>query len=267
MSDDENGLAEKINAFYKAEGIDIPEDTGLNTSSKPEQVETPKANDPMVALAKTYGWSEDGEKSAEEFIKYALDKHPERGKEIKELKRTVDELKVHMTKQEERAYARALKDLQLEQNQAHSRGDMDRVNEIQAEIAEMTPAPETHAAVAAFQERHEKWINGHDFDSIEIRNFALARDKELATLKLSPEEHMQTLEQHIHRKFPTYFNNVERTDNVVEANDNTVKPLKKKYSFNDLTKEQKKIARDFERYKIMDVDTYVQELVKSGDLV
>lgn len=267
MSDKtEDDVMETINKFYADEGIDIGENTVFNTDNGKENAKNVN-HDPLVELAKNYGWNQEGEKTAEEFIKYALDKHPERGKEIKDLRRTVDELKAYMAKQEERAYQKAMKELQRELPQAQNRGDMDRVREIEEEIANMTPDPVTPPAMVEFQEKHAKWINGTDFDAMEIRNFALLRDKELAKLKLSPEEHLKTLEQHLHRKFPEYFKEAEIVENVVEQNTNVVGTAKKKFSFNDLTKEQKKMARDFEKFKVMDVDTYIQELVKSGDLV
>lgn len=107
---------------------------------------------------------------------------------------------------------------------------------------------------------------------MEIAEFVKQRDIDLMSRKLSPKDHMQALEEHMVKRFPNYFNKkevVSRDNSSVEIGDGdnvARKSSNRKYSFNDLSYEQKKVAQDFKSRGIMTVEKYIKDLVDLGEL-
>ena len=221
------------------------------------------------------GWNPDGPKSAEEFERATplYEELKVRGKEIKALKRTIDELKDHMDKQKVAAYEQAVHDLQQQRVMALEEGNTALVDEIDTHRRELEAAKpvETHPAVLDFQDKHADWMSDTSFEAMEMQRFTFERDQQLANRGLSPEEHMAVLEEHIQKRFPEYFktenDNLGRGSAVESgvSNSGTTAP-KKKFGFKDLTSEQKQVARDFEKMGIMNKDEYIKQLEINGDL-
>lgn len=223
----------------------------------------------LEQLASDHGWNPKGEKSAEEYVKVALDKFPEQSKKIKQLFRTVDELKDHMRKSEELIYERAKKELEDQRKTAVERGDHEMIEQIDKRKEELVPLAESKPlAVLDFEERHKEWLGSSNFEELEMKSWLLQRDKELSSMKLSPDEHMKVLEDHLYKKFPSYFKAETPKPAVESSSDNVAgkRSSKKKFTFNDLTSDQKRIARDFKQMGIMEIDDYIKDLVKNGDL-
>lgn len=261
--------------------IEIPEQ-----GERPEEVILVEGENPIEKMALQYGWKPEGKRSAEEYIKYALDQFPERGEalskqakkiedkdsELGKMKVILNELASHVKKQKDLEEQHSKNYLQQQRRQAIELGDVNLVERIDQEQARSN----IPHAVQEFKQRNFEWLEGTSFEALEMQAFARQRDNELALRKMPPDEHMKVLEEHIKKKFPAYFNDgyekehINKSDavdslhnsNVVNAN----KP-KRAYSIKDLTKEQQEVARYLEREGHMKMADYVKQLVENGDLV
>lgn len=230
-------------------------------------------------LAAQYGWQSDGEKSAEEFVKVALDKFPDQSKKIKQLFRTVEELKEHMTKAETRAYEKARLELDAQRKQAIYDGDVERVEALDKAREDLKPASieaptqQLHPAIADFEERNGSWLNGTSYEELKMQQWVEAHGAILGRKKLPVDEHMALLEDHVRKEFSNYFDNKEDkqiASPVSSSRENVTSTATrskgKAPTFNDLNAEQKQIARDFEKMGVMTIENYIKDLVKHGEL-
>lgn len=247
---------ELVDNLLEAEGI------------KPEQTHSS-----IEELAAQYGWKAEGEKTAEEYVKVALDKFPDQSKKIKQLFRTVDELKEHMSKAEQRAYAQAKSELDAQKKQAIYDGDVNRVEEIEQAVANLVPQvaapPQQHPSITEFEERNAEMLNDTSFEALKIQAWVESHGAILGRKKLPVEEHMAILEDHMKKEFPNYFDDGEIRSPVSSSRENVTSKTRAKGkapSFNDLSSEQKQIARDFENMGVMSIDNYIRDLVKHGEL-
>ncbi len=272
---------EELNAIVEmgkltaGEGV---EETVVEEGSEPV-VETSGLSDfEKEQVAK--GWNPKGEKSAGEWARheslYSEIQH--RGKEIKQLKRTIDSMKEFMSKHEKATYERARKDLELSREQALAENNYAAVNNIDQEmreLAEPVQVTEPPEEVVEFLDKHNEWYNGTTVEHKKMRAYANRIDRELS-LDLGgaddPATHMQMLEEAILEKFPTYFNKntVENKPKLqaVESGQSVgiAKKGKMHYTINDLSPEQKKCAHDFERAGIMTRDDFIKTLADAGEL-
>lgn len=239
---------------------------------------------PLEELAKKHGWNPNGEKSAEDFIAFALDKYPKRGKELKDLRKTVDHLVDLNKKQHQAGYEKAMVDLQNKRRDAIFRGDVAEVDMLdqqiqqqQQEAAQLDPAAgqQVHPALLEFDARHKDWIADNvSLTAHKMRNFAMMRGEELAKSGMDPVEWVDILEQNLQEEFPSYFNpkQVEKVQMYPavdqDTSSGTVKQprSKPKFSFNDLNADQQAIAKQFERRGVMKTDEYIKQLVEIGEL-
>ncbi len=228
----------------------------------------------IEALAAQYGWSPDGEKSAEDFIKVAMDKFPDQSKKIKQLFRTVEEMKTHMSKAEKVAYERAKTELDAQRRQAIKQGDVDLVEELDRarDALPATMEEPLHPAIADFEERHRDWLDGTSYEEMKMQQWVQDHGAILGKKRLPVDEHMAVLEDHLKKEFPKYFK-IEEEDDIVspvatarETSTAKASSKNKKYSFNDLSAEQKQIARDFESVGFMKIDDYIKNLIAHGEL-
>lgn len=202
----------------------------------------------------------------------ALDKFPDQSKKIKQLFRTVDELKEHMGKAEQRAYAQAKSELDAQKKQAIYDGDVSRVEEIEQAVANLVPqvaAPVQHPAITEFEERNAELLKDTSFEALKIQAWIESHGAILGRKKLPVEEHMAILEEHMKKEFSEYFDDGEIRSPVSSSRENITSKARAKGkapSFNDLSSEQKQIARDFENMGVMSIDSYIKDLVKHGEL-
>lgn len=265
---------EEIQEFLKADGIEVA------TESKPSQ-ET--SENPIEAMALTYGWRPEGKKSAEDYIKYALDNFPERGEalskqakaienkdnELDKMKSVLDELSSHMKKQKDIAYQQALADIQSQRKQAIALGDADLVDHLDRAKANLQQDPNRLKPVEDFRQRHGTWLNDTSFEAIEMQEWVLERDDYLAKKGLPPAEHMELLERHLQAKFPNYFNrggHVSAVDSMQNSNVAGSGGRKKNFTLNDLTKEQQEVAQYLDKSGHLKMADYIKQLVENGDL-
>lgn len=243
------------------------------------------SDDPIEKMAVDYGWDPNGKRSAEEYIKYALDKFPERGEalskqarkiedkdsELSKMKVILNELSSHMKKQKNMEEQNRLNAIEEYRNQAIQNGDVQLVKELdQQKLQVHVPEP-----VQDFMSRHNEWFNGMEYEHLEMREWVDRQDKILGQRGLAPAEHIKILEANLHKKFPNYFNKsneevevINRTDTVDSLHNSNVvgkSNRKKSYAFEDLSKEQKEAAKYLEKQG-MSVSDYIKQLVEFGDL-
>jgi uncharacterized phage infection (PIP) family protein YhgE len=220
------------------------------------------------------GWRPDGEKSAKEWaaaypVYNAL---KDKNKEIKQLKQTLDELKAFMDQQKQQAYNAALDQINRDRAQAISKGDHAAVDALDKQRQQIpVAAPQLPQAVYDFKEKNKEWLEGVGYQHMEMAAFAKKQDEELFKRQLPPERHFEILQEHMEAKFPDYFKkgqSEERQYQSVEGNSSAGVAIKSKmrYTFHDLTDEQKTVAKHFERNKVMTVDKYISELVAMGEI-
>ena len=220
----------------------------------------------------TKGWDPAGEKSAEEWARAAplYQELKEGGREIKQLRRTVDELKVFMEKSNKLAYEKALTDLSTQRDRAIKSGNVDLVNKIDEEARTYSPSipVSDHPAVADFKEKYSDILNGTSYEALEMSKFITKRDQELFNKGMPPDQHMKVLEEHLHKQFPDQFSNKRSANSVDRGYDDNVssKNLRRKVTFNDLDSTQKKIARDFEKLGVLKIEDYIKQLVEAGEV-
>lgn len=240
------------------------------------QVAAEEHHNDINDLAAEYGWNPEGEKSASEFIKVALDKFPEQSKKIKQLFKAVDEMKDHMSKTEKVAYERAKSELEAERKQAIKAGDVSKVEELeQAQLELTSKAIDTEAelppAIKEFEERNNTWLQGSSFEEIEMQQWVESHGAYLGRKKLPVDEHMALLEEHLKKKFPAYF---QKDDDSTEPSSPVIgvsqgNPGKKKKSaptFKDLSPEQQSTCTNYKNLGIMSVEKYIKDLVDHGEL-
>lgn len=222
--------------------------------------------------ARAKGWTPNGPKSAEEFLRAEplYKEIQERGKELKEMKSTIDALKAHLDKQKEAGYKQALEELKAEKEAAIRMGDVDEVGRLEKELrAKEASAPEVEAAPEAnqFLEKHADWLQDPSYEAQLMREFVQQRDNEVAKYNLSPVEHIRVIESDLRKKFPSRFKSESKAprDQAVETGvGKVVRPSGP--TFKDLNPEQKLIAKQFANQGVMTVDEYINELKSLGEL-
>jgi hypothetical protein len=276
MSDD---AVQQVKELLNQEGItnEPPEEEKKQEPNEEVQVSEEKVLNEFEKEQKAKGWNPEGTKSAEEWARAEplYQEIKARGKENKQMRRTINELKAHMEKLESHAYDRALRDLEKEHKTAVYNGDEEEAQRIQQEkdnLVKPEPIPE---AVVEFQEAHADWLQDKSFEALEMQRWVVQRDADLVAYNLSPQEHMALLDEHVRQKFPDYFNPPPEQEKVVsraavesgyDSNVSNPTGRKKKFSLGDLNPEQKQTAQDFEKMGVMSIDEYIKQLVSNGDL-
>lgn len=248
-----------------------------------KEVQVEQSN-PIENLAKEYGWVPEGKKSAEEYVKYALEKLPERGEaltaqnkkieakdnELFKMQTMLSEITVHMNKQKELAYQQALKDINEQRRLAIKNGDVDKVDELEQQKLELEkPTNNTHDAVVQFEERNKSWLQGDSLEELEMQDWVERHGQLLGKKKLPVDEHMRRLEEDLHKKFSTYFDKGDNTFRSVESADksNVAGHVSKKtHTYNDLTPVQKAVAKHLKDTGVMEIKEYIAQLEELGDL-
>lgn len=287
IDDSTNEAVNAVRNFFQNEGINNEATTIKTTERKSEKTTQRESSEERVLTEfeqeqASRGWNPKGKKSAEEWARSEplYEEIKQRGKQIKNLQRTVDELKQFMSRQEEQAYKRALAELSAQRNQAIRNGDVELVNEIEKQSAELNPQKNTAAVepdvVSDFKQRHADWLESTDFEHMQMSDWLYKHDVELGKRGLPPEQHMKLLEEHLIKQFPGHFKKDTLQEDEEYTNINSVErssyesdtkaSSKKKFSFQDLNNYQKQVARDFERLGVMKIDEYIKQLQKMGDL-
>jgi hypothetical protein len=259
--------------------MDELESKVMTLEDSPQEIAEKHSNS-IEDLASQYGWKSEGEKSAEEYVKVAMDKFPEQSKKIKQLFKAVEDLKAHMSKTETVAYERAKNELEQQRRQAIQQGDVDLVDRLEQAKAELAPIyqPETQQSeadvnydpsIVAFESKYGDMLNDTSFEALQIQKWINAHGAVLGQKKLPVDKHMDLLEQHMKKQFPDYFEEEsEPVSPVLSSRENVSSKVKKgkNPTYNDLSSIQKDVASRFQRQGIMTIEQYIADLVKNGDL-
>lgn len=273
---DEADVVAEIQQFIENDDVAGKNVANEHSSSVPKQKNTNSIpSNPIEALATSHGWDPNGKKNAEEYVRYALEQLPERGEalkkqseELKELKIVAKELAAHLKKQEKMEMDKQKQQLEAQKRQAVTNGDVELFEQLEKQEKAINSS-EPPLAVVQFKERNRQWLEGTEFEDFQIQDFAMQRDSLLAKRNLPVEEHMKVLEEHIRRQFPAYFKSDDRgldIQTVESSSSNVVTKSKKTFSFNDLSDEQKTVARFLERQGTMTKADYIKQLIDAGEL-
>ena len=268
----EKGVSSEVEPAKKEEPKDVKEE-----SPKEEAVEEAPKEEAVLSIeeqAKATGWKPEGEKTAGEWMRTeSLYKGLEaRGKEIKELKQTLNEVKQHLTKQEQLGYQKALKDLEAQRIAAIESGDVSSVESLDKDIKVATdslkPESNIHPVAQEFLNKYQDLMQDPSYKATKMRDFISKRDEELTKYNLTPEKHMSVIEQDLKSEFSDYFKSEapKQAKHVVESDATPVTAKKAKYKYSDLSPEQQKCYTLFEKRGIMKGSDYIKQLVDLGDL-
>lgn len=238
----------------------------MDSAAVPEQANA----DPYADLAQKYGWKpEKGEKSPKEFIEYAMENLEPRGRELKEVKQTLSELKMHMDEQIKQAREQARAELENQKRAAIASGDIEAADKVYNELRKIQQPEATQSdemAQQMFAQKHASLIADDSLEAFEIKNFLHARHQNLSTFGINPEAKFQRLEEEMMKKFPSYFGVNTVTNPVAAERISTSQAVgKKSFGYADLNKEQREIA-DFMKMQGVPVEKYIDGLVKEGAL-
>jgi hypothetical protein len=246
----------------------------------PAEQSEPKIS-PIEEKARAAGWRPKDEFSGDpedfvgagEFLRRGelFDAISSRGKEIKELKSTIDSLAKHFKEEKARAYQEALEKLRAERDTAIELGDKGRVYQIEQKIA-MTkqtddiqvsePTIDEQKEVAAFLDRNKLWFNAATAENAALRAEAIAFEEGLAKAEptLNVVERLTRVEDHMKRKL-----NVGTAKSPVAVSDPTSKPTtsKSKVTFDQLSGIQKKICNQLiDQGVFKSPQEYIDALIK-----
>ena len=277
---DESTPEELVQAELEKQGIvkeekeDAKEEKAVSQEAEKEVLKEEAPKSSVADLATKFGWKEDGPKSAEEFISYALENLEPRGKELKSLKSQMNELMGHVGNLKKAGYEDQIAAIKAERDEAVARSDVESVdylntelNKVNTELQNENVAAPMHPAAVEFMERHEAILNDYSLEGQEIQQFIQERDNSLGQFNLDPEVHIQTLEKDLRTKFPTRFNTEQEVAApMVESDSAPLKTKGKKVIFSDLSPDQKQICRKLEKSGVMSSEDYIQQLIDTEAL-
>lgn len=240
-----------------------------------EVVETPEVPEVEVK-AREQGWTSKEEfeanpdnkgkkwRDAEEFVDRGelFGKIDELSRKLKTTTKTLEQLNDHHKRVKEVEYKRALESLKAQKKEALEDGDADALIEIDDKIAEVKHAQRTeHKTQADLPEELETWIGknqwyetdkemAEDADSIGIGYKAKHPEK-------SPGDVLQYVEKQIKKLYPEKFTNPNRPKAGVESPSNRGTSKSSSYQ---LTEDQERVIRNFERNGIMTRKEYIEQL-------
>lgn len=250
----------------------------------PEQV--PELS-PIEQKALEMGWRPKSEFTGaeEEFIdakefvgrKPLYDRLEQTGKQLKQVNKTLDQLKTHYTKMREVEFNRALSQLKAARDQAVTDSDGarfsaidDRIKEVEREAAQVLEeeheqeVPEPN--IAEFQDWRSKnsWYQKDEAMTAYADKVGLRFQSGVASGELTPLQVLKQVEKAVRTEFPHKFKNVnkETAPNVGEGKT----PAKVEAKF-ELSETEQKIMNNLVRSKIMTKEEYMNDLRKAKGIV
>jgi|SRR5215213_1901649 len=215
---------------------------------------------------------------ADEFVRRGplFEKINSTNRELKEVRKALDQLKVHHHNVKETAYKEALAALKAEKKDAYVDGDPDKIIEIDDKIElvkeqqrQYTAQKAAEAAQAVKQEVNPEFKNWTDRNtwyetSKPMRAFADALGIELHQSGLTPQEVLKRVEAQIKEEFPNKFRNPNRDKAApVEGAGKGSGTSKNHYS---LSSEERAIMQRFVRQGVMTEDQYIAEHKKMNGI-
>jgi hypothetical protein len=240
-------------------------------------------------VAMKIGWNpkhKEGDReyvSAEDFIVRSKEIQGTMSKQLKTQTKKIDaltdglrNLKNHneaVFKANVASVKREVAKLKAERNEAAEDGDKDIVANIDAQIKELEKTPtelpkEAQQPDPAFLEWKED--NAWYENDKELRAYADAQGEAPEFKGLPYETLLKKVTGRVKKMFPEKFGETKEATKTPSAQ--TVEAAKirgggkKKFTFSDLTSEQKKLCKTFEDTGVMKRDEYIADLVKIGEL-
>lgn len=219
------------------------------------------------------GWNPGGSKSAQQWAEDGdlLVQIRVSREENKQLKQTLDSLVDYVKKQEKIVYDKALTDISAQRKQAILNKDVQAVEDLDKQKQELEKSAITPNSPAAqeFRNRYAYLRSDTSFEAMEIQDWLENHDAILAKRKLPANEHVQLLEEHLHKKFPNYFKETKEESDPVESGTSvteTATSSKKHFTYHNLNSTQKKVWKQLERGGTLTLDDYIKQLINFGDL-
>lgn len=251
----------------------------VDVGSEPSEVVEQK-QDPIELKALEMGWRPkdefhgDDEEfiDAKEFVrrKPLFDRIEYQSKELKNVKKALEEFKEHYSKVRETEYQRALDQLKAARKEALTSGDGDRFEAIDDQIKHVEEAAAEVKAVANAQpasagdppefaawKSQNRWYQ-KDADMTE---FADSLGTGLARKGLPPEEVLRKVEASVRKQFPEKFTNKnkETAPDVESSKGRGSSSGGEAFTLNE---QERKVMNDLVRQKVMTKEEYIRDLKK-----
>lgn len=253
-------------------------DAGKNSPVEPSANEVEARASGWVPKDEYHG-DENKWVDADEFVRRGplFEKINVQSRELKEVKKALDQLKVHHASVKEAAYKEALAKLKAEKREAFVEGDPDKVIDIDDQIAQVKEeqrqftqtrqAEIAHEVQQTVHPEFEAWTNRNSWytSNKPMKAFADELGVELKSQGLSPTEILKKVEIQIREEFPQKFRNPNRdkTSSVEGASKGTGRAANS--GDDSLTETEKMIMERFVRQKIMTREEYKAELKKTKE--
>lgn len=199
-------------------------------------------------------------------------------KKITDLQAALNDLSEFQGKIAETERTKVIAELKKAKAAALENEEYDKVVDIDEELLDITTtkakeptsSEDTSADEAAFNARLVTWKQDNPwYDKDEdLRVYADGLGTSLAQQGMNWEEIFDRVSTKIKAVFPQKFENPNRDKQTVSTSTRTTKNKQsaEKYTFSDLSDEQKAIAKRFERTGVMDVDAYIAQLGELGEI-
>lgn len=223
------------------------------------------------------GWKPDGEYGAAEWKRnFSLTKTIKRlGEDNKDLKRTLKEVKDFMSRQTQKEIDHDDREFKRIRSEAIKMGDVDLVEKIDKEHTNFKQQQHVPQSIPEFDEFNEKYkevVFAVDGDEFDMRVYLHQVEQALIGVQLTPKEYTDKLENALKRKFPSYFNKESEEEPLTQAvesgiQSNVKKPLRRKVTMNDLSREQRDMFDSFKKHGFpITEEQYIKDLVDQGVL-
>lgn len=248
--------------------------------------DAPEVN-PVEQQARAGGWvpKEDyqGDEhkwvDAGEFVRRGplFEKINDTTREVKELRKALDQLKQHHLAVKEVAFKDALAALKAQKKEAFNEGDPDKIIEIDDKIdalkadqtqLQIQQAREAQAAAqSVVPPEFQEWSNRNSWynTSKPMRAFADALGVELHSGGMSPSEVLKKVEAQVKAEFPHKFQNPNREKAASVEGTSKGSGKSGSSSRDDLTADERRVMDRFIRTGVMDEATYRAELKKTKE--
>lgn len=211
---------------------------------------------------------------ADEFVRRGplFEKINVQGRELKEMRKALEQLKQHHTAVKETAYKEALATLKAQKKDAFNEGDPDKIVEIDDKIDalkdqqrqfQIQQAQEAQAAVqSTIPPEFQEWTNRNPWynNSKPMKAFADALGIELHSQGMSPQEVLKKVEAQVKVEFSHKFQNPNREK--APAVEGSAKGTGKAASTerDNLTDIERSVMERFVRTGVMTKEQYIKEL-------
>lgn len=257
----------------------------VNDAQEQVAAPAPSANE---VEARSAGWVPKEEYSgdenkwvdADEFVRRGplFEKINVQSRELKEVKKALDQLKVHHATVKETAFKEALAALKAEKREAFVDGDPDKIIEIDDKIAEIKDQQRafaqdrakevTEAVQAEVHPEFSAWTNRNPWytTSAPMKAFADALGLELKAAGHTPTEILRKVEAQVKEEFPNKFRNANRDKpGAVEGAGKGSGKGASATTNDNLTEFERQAMNRFVRMGIMTKEQYMAELKQTKE--